>query len=289
MQKFAVLLLSCLLTAGTALACPTIDGLIDYNCDQQLKIAFVGDSFVAGVGDGPKDLVLGNGYVKRFRERYPSAVMATYGVPGVVSGKLLEKLKKRVPKMNNLSDELNIRNADVIVVDVGRNDYFENSSPGETVKNLFRIEKYLRETLSKNGNIAPKIFFSTLAPTTRAFQRFFISSVNTTMLKYKSSLAVYIRPDKYVKESFISKDGIHPKPEGYTKMADLIQAYISGKGALLMLKSRKDLDGDGIYDLFESPKFGVSASMFDTDGDGFGDGEEIFSFFTNPVDALSHP
>lgn len=278
-----------LFVPSLALACPTIDGLIDYNCDQRIKIACVGDSFVDGVGDGPKDLVLGRGYVKRLRERYPSAVVATYGVPGVVSGKLLAKLKQRIPKMAVLADTFDIRDADYIVVDVGRNDYFENSSPGETVKNLFRIEKHLRITLGKNGKVAPRIVVSTLAPTTRAFQRFFISSVNTTMLKYKSTLPVYIRPDKYMKESLISQDGIHPKSEGYTKMADLIELYLKGTGANMMLKARKDLDADAIYDMFESSKFGVSPSLFDTDGDGFGDGAEVFTYFTSPTDSQSHP
>jgi lysophospholipase L1-like esterase len=272
-----------------ALACPTIDGLIDYNCDQRIKIAFVGDSFVDGVGDGPKDLVLGRGYVKRLRERYPSAVVATYGVPGIVSGKLLEKLKQRIPKMASLPDSLDIRDADYIVIDVGRNDYFENTSPGETVKNLFRIEKYLRTTLGKNGKVAPRMVVSTLAPTTRFFQRFFISSVNTTMLKYKSTLPVYLRPDKFMKESLIAKDGIHPKSEGYTRMADIVELYLKGSGATMMLKARKDLDADGVYDMFESSRFGVSPSLFDTDGDTFGDGEELFTFFTDPANSQSYP
>jgi hypothetical protein len=45
-----------------------------------------------------------------------------------------------------------------------------------------------------------------------------------------------------------------------------------------------DSDGDGLFDTDETSLYGTSASVFDTDGDGVGDGEEIYSG-TNPLAA----
>ncbi|MBX7145553.1 MAG: SGNH/GDSL hydrolase family protein [Oligoflexia bacterium] len=285
-----VLLVVCLLSPLVAGACPKIDGLIDFNCDSRLIIGVTGDSFVAGVRDKAGDPVYGAGYVNRLRKKYPDAIVATYGVPGVVSGPMLAKLKKRVPKMGSYPQNLNFRLADYIVVDLGRNDYWEGAAPGETVKNIARIVKYLREELGKGGHVTPEIWVSTLAPTKRGFQRSFINSVNLTLLKYKgNTIPVYVRPDKYMKESQISSDGIHPKTEGYTKMAEIIEKFLEGKAQEIMSKVRKDLDADGIYDNFEASKFGTSKTLADTDGDTFIDGDEVFTWHTDPLDPLSHP
>lgn len=279
-----------LVTPSLALACPKIDGLIDYNCDSRLIIGVTGDSFVAGVKDKAGDATYGAGYVNRLRKKYPNATVATYGVPGVVSGPLLAKLKKRVPKMNSYPANLNFRDADYILVDAGRNDYWENAEPGETVKNIARIVKYLREELGKGTHVAPQIWVSTLAPTKRSFQRSFINTVNYTMLKYKGkTIPVYVRPDKYMKESQISSDGIHPKTEGYSKMAEIIETFLAGKAQALMSPLRKDFDSDGIYDTFELSKFGTDKTLADTDGDSFIDGDEVFVWHTDPLDPLSHP
>jgi hypothetical protein len=43
-----------------------------------------------------------------------------------------------------------------------------------------------------------------------------------------------------------------------------------------------DSDGDGLFDLDETNVYGTSASAYDTDGDGIGDGEEVYNG-TNPT------
>jgi hypothetical protein len=43
-----------------------------------------------------------------------------------------------------------------------------------------------------------------------------------------------------------------------------------------------DSDGDGLFDLDETSVYGTSASAFDTDGDGVGDGQEVYTG-TNPA------
>lgn len=284
----ALLLLPIL--AEQALACPEREGLIDYNCDGRVKIGIIGDSFVAGVGDQPKDLILGNGYVQRLRKKYLTAVIAPFAKPGIVSGKLLAKIKQRMPTMLSLPDDQNLLDADYIIIDAGRNDYWEKTDPGETVRNLFRIVKFVKEVTLRKTGATPHIFVSALTPTRRSYQRPFINTINYKLNKYKSSsMPLYIRYDRYMKSSLLASDGLHPKAEGYTKMAEIIESFLENKGRSLILKDRKDSDLDGVYDNFERSKFHTSRTLADTDFDTFSDGYEIFVSLTNPLDALSHP
>lgn len=279
------LLFSALLPFAPLYACPLIDGLVDVNCDQTLKIGFVGDSFVRGYGDKTG---VGGGYVTRFTALYPNATITRYGVPGVVSGKLLSKLMRKVPRMKNGPAESNLRDADYVFVDVGRNDYWELDDPPETVSNIKRIVKYLKQKLPTVGNPPPVIVVATLAPTTRSFQHGFIFAVNDLLNKRKgNALPAYIRLDK-IKSTFISKDGIHPTSEGYDKITQLYQAYIQDQAQQRALAMCGDSDGDGIYDKAELSRFGTDPLIADTDGDSVPDGQEVFTDLTDPLDPSSH-
>jgi hypothetical protein len=50
---------------------------------------------------------------------------------------------------------------------------------------------------------------------------------------------------------------------------------------------RADSDGDGLYDDDETGVYGTNPAVYDTDGDGSGDGEEIY-YGTNPLDSTSY-
>jgi hypothetical protein len=50
---------------------------------------------------------------------------------------------------------------------------------------------------------------------------------------------------------------------------------------------RSDSDGDGLYDDDETGVYGTDPGVYDTDGDGSGDGEEIY-YGTNPLDSSSY-
>lgn len=267
--------------------CPLIDGLVDVNCDQALKIGFVGDSFVKGVGDRSE---LGGGYVSRLNQLFPSAQVVKYPKPGIASGELLSLLMRRVPRMRSGPESQNLFDSDYVIVDVGRNDYWVDNYPPRTLNNIKRIVAYLKTQLSKGGRAAPVIGVATLAPTTRRFQASFINSVTIEMLSMRSAskLPAYIRMDK-LKESGLSKDGIHPNSVGYERLATFIQAYLGNKAQSGARAVCIDADSDGIYDKFESSKFGTNSLLADTDGDGFLDGAEIFSYQTDPLDPLDFP
>jgi len=51
------------------------------------------------------------------------------------------------------------------------------------------------------------------------------------------------------------------------------------------IRTVPDMDGDGLLDIDEEA-IGTDALLWDTDGDGFGDGEEVYVMGTDPLDAL---
>ena len=56
---------------------------------------------------------------------------------------------------------------------------------------------------------------------------------------------------------------------------------------LVLGAQRPDRDYDGLYDDDETDVYGTNPDVFDTDGDGFGDGEEIY-FGSDPLSAASY-
>ena len=279
--------ISLLLAPRLVLACPTIDGLIDVNCDQILKIAFVGDSFVAGVGDKSE---MRGGYVTRVAALFPNAVTVKYPKPGIATGQLLSLLMRSVPSMGPSRPAQNLYDSDYLILDVGRNDYWVDNFPPRTIGNIKRMVAYLKTRLATHGRIAPILGVTTLAKTNRRFQAGFLDQVNILLLQGRSNskLPTFLRMDK-LSVSGLSKDGLHPKAVGYDRMATVIQDFLQVKGQSMIAPSCTDVDSDGIYDKFESSKFGTNPALVDTDEDGFSDGEELFTYHTNPLDSSSFP
>ncbi|MBN8548977.1 MAG: SGNH/GDSL hydrolase family protein [Deltaproteobacteria bacterium] len=283
---FNLILSAFLLAPAAAFSCPLIDGLVDSNCDGVLKIGFAGDSFVKGVGDRSE---LGGGYVSRIAELYPNAVIVKYPQPGIASGILLSRLIRKVPRMASGPADRDLHDTDVLIIDVGRNDYWEDRNPPNTVGNIRRIVKFLTAALANNGQTPPVIAVTMLAPTNRAFQAPFISAVDSLLVKQRSaSLPAYVRAD-LLRNSLISRDGLHPNALGYADLAQIIKTYLETKGLSRARAICRDNDNDGIFDKFEASKFGTNPALADTDSDGYNDGDEVFTHDTDPTDPNSHP
>lgn len=274
-------LASCCLLAAPALACPAIDGMIDFNCDGRLKIAITGDSVVKGDGDSPARPP--GGYVTRLAERFPKASFVNLGIDGVTSFGLLRNFTQILGKGGTASLKRLVKEADLIIIDVGRNDYFQKHPASYTINNIERLVKLFRRKLADPAGSAPFVAISTLIPTTRSFQQPFVAEVNRFLITSRSpNLPVYIRLDG-LPLSDINFDGIHPNSLGYDEIARIDAGYIRVKAQQQQRKLRRDADSDGIFDIFESKRYLTNPRAKDTDGDGLSDGDEIFVYLTNPL------
>lgn len=262
------------------LACPLVDGFVDYNCDQKYKVCFTGDSVVKGVGDTSK---LGGGYVRRLQDALSHEDVENLGIPGINTRQLLRGFKKNLSKVDEGTTKKKSAYCDYLQIDIGRNDYWLRIAPTLTVTNIRRLVKYLRKELALLYETPPEIVVTTLIPTSRGFQRPFIEAVNELLLKEKNrDLPTDLRLD-FLGTDILSPDGLHPNGTGYDEIARLIKTFIRTTAQDIAKANRSDQDGDGVYDRFEIKKFGTSPTLRDTDGDTLSDGIELFIYGTNPL------
>jgi lysophospholipase L1-like esterase len=269
--------------AQNASACPLIEGLVNYNCDQVVKIAFVGDSIVTGVGDEKR----GNhgGYVKRLRQHLPFAKVTNDGVPGITTSRLIRYLKTEFKQKRRSRYYRRAFGADVVIVDVGRNDYWDhNANPAITARNIRRISKILKRKRMRKNGVAPYVVVASLLPTNRGFQAGFIDATNNYLNAYNGP-AMPLDLDFYsMPRNLLAGDGLHPSSAGYHWLTELIEAYVTGPLQATLASHRPDNDSDGVYDVFEDNIFQTDPTNPDTDEDTFTDGEELFQLLTNPLD-----
>lgn len=265
--------------AGTASACPTIDGLVDFNCDGEIKIAATGDSIVRGTGD--KEGNFDNaGWVYDLRSIFPDARITNVGVPGVTSQSLRRLFIKNLVPGNITYREM--RDADYVIIEVGTNEYWEFAPISRTITGIRRLRDTLRSFYEDTlHDPLPMFVIATPPQSKRSFQNPFLLKLAEALLQEKQSLNVKILFHK-LGTSIISSDLLHPSKKGYDRMAQYVANVLRTKVTSQASALRPDLDADGIYDEFESSKFGSDPLLSDTDGDGISDGDEVFELATNP-------
>lgn len=284
MTYFKTALTSFALLSGwisSALACPLVDSLVDFNCDGQHTVSVVGDSIVFGTGDQ-----LNNdrgGYVLRLKRSFPSSEINGFGYPGITTANLMSYYKRLFAKRSNSSEISALGSSDVVIIDVGRNDYFNRNSSTLTATTIKRLTAYLSTELEKKFGTSP-LFVSTILPLSRReIDLGFIKQVNMVLLKIRgSSFPAFLRFDT-LSPALLGLDGLHPTSSGYDVLAGIASQYISGPAQLRSKKLRRDTDSDGIYDIFEKSKFETLPKIADSDGDGLSDGEEVFTYTTDPL------
>ncbi len=210
---------------NSAAACPRISGLIDYNCDHKLKFVFVGDSIVSGKGDHKSR----GGYVGRLKKYYAGRAEVTgLGYSGYSSGRLLQEFTNALNGRGDRKIQRGLRNADFILIDVGRNDYWDKDPYSFTARNIMRLSKLLETRVGRNlRRGSPFVSIALLLPTKRMFQRTFIAGVNDELFALPSAYHVDLRFDR-VQIRNISFDGVHPTPAGHKAIMEMVRKYIKG-------------------------------------------------------------
>ena len=264
-----------------AAACPRIGRLLDFNCDRQLRIAFTGDSIVKGVGDELNEN--NGGYVLRTQERFTRAQIFNLGVAGVTTPRLFASFRTLLLKKQEGQTKINTRDSDLIIIDVGRNDFYLETPAIDTIANLKKLVRLLRRHIGSDVQSPPLIAVATLLPTTREFQMPFIAEVNHLLVLNSSGFfPVRLRFD-VIDPLLISFDGLHPISTGYDQMASIVATYLTKQYPLDVKAFRGDSDADGVYDRFEVKRYGTDPTNPDSDEDDLLDGEEIFKYLTNPL------
>jgi lysophospholipase L1-like esterase len=235
-----------------ASACPDIDGITDLNCDKKLVIVCFGDSITSGRGDSA-----GLGYPGRLKLLLPNAEIYNLGVPGenTYSGR------------NRAAVQFPTIPADYTIILQGVNDYWVSRPSAVTTRNNLLEIKAIAESFGSAAVIA------NLLPLNRTKQGPWVLEVNNAINPFTGINFFSLG------KSVLSSDNIHPNGTGYQLMATRVRDFLQ---AVSLVNKPADLDSDGVYDIAE-PFYGTDPTLWDTDGDGISDGDEIFKYGTDPL------
>lgn len=224
-------------TPRIALACLPVAGFNDFNCDGKLKFVMVGDSVVAGIGDSRNHNK--GGYVLRLQKDLPQAQITSIGLPGYSSARLHVYLTKYLNRPGSNHVKRVLKDADFVLLDAGRNDYWSREPPSFTARNIVRCQKLIEARIGTSTGTPPFVALATLLPTRRVYQRLFIAQVNDAFELLSPNLYhVDVRFNR-LNPSLISFDGIHPSSKGYSYMEKMLARYIRGDLQKKMAKIRK--------------------------------------------------
>lgn len=213
--------------------CPKVGRYHDRNCDGEIRIVFTGDSLVFGIGDSANKNK--GGYVLRVGKKLKGVIVDNLGVPGIASDELLALIEagfsdSPTKKEKAFADA--ILKADVVVIDLGRNDYFREDRERtieETFGYLRDINSYIKKAVSDNDAVAPYVVQAVLMQPNRTDQGIYIKALNSLIFRSNSSnFPADLRFDS-VSKRLLSSDQIHPTPKGYDAIARVFVQYFDKK------------------------------------------------------------
>jgi lysophospholipase L1-like esterase len=251
-------------------ACPLVSGLPDTNCDGKIVVTVLGDSLVAGIGDSVHNNK--GGYVIRAAEHFPDTTFYNLGEGGATATDLIFDLERAFSGRGHRKLLTAVSTADLIVVDVGRNDQWRFKTPLATRRNLKRVHDIIQSNVKSLTGHNSLVVTALLMIPKRLRQAPWIGELNGLL---RSSNRTYAPTDlrfDTVPKRYLSEDRIHPTSKGYDKLASVFISYLTVNFPLHVRDIRPDRDHDGLYDEFETERYGTLPSRADTDGDGIRDG-----------------
>ena len=275
-SSFLSLALLSLLAASDAHACPKIGDLPDFNCDGKVQVVVIGDSLVSGYGDTANNNR--GGYVLRTQASLPRASVKNFGVPGLNTVELLLNLSKAFRGTSYLALAEALVGADVVVLDIGRNDRWFFGQPLQTARRIRRAQSLIKTEVSERAGHAPLVITAVLMLPNRGGQAPWIVELNKFIEKSNSAEAPADLRFDTVSKRLLSSDQIHPTPLGYKALAAVFTSYLKKSYPLHARTLRPDEDEDGLYDIYEAAVFGTDPNDPDSDDDGLLDGDDPDSF-----------
>lgn len=224
MKRLALLVVMALLPTSVYAVCQGDTPLPDLNCDGVTTVVVLGDSLVAGFGD------IANrnqgGYVLRTQERFPSARIIGHGFLGIRTRPLLKRIKQALAGSNFASMGVDLVAADLIILDLGRNDRWLFGTPLATLRNLQRIRTTLDTEVHKRRDSSPIIVQPALMLPNRGSQGPWVRELNDLILKaHSKQFPCDLRFDR-VSKRLLADDNIHPTSKGYVALAKTFTKYL---------------------------------------------------------------
>lgn len=223
---------------GEARACPAVNGIPDFNCDGDVVIVIMGDSLAYGFGDTRN----GNrgGYALRLQRALPAVEVLNFGEQGLHTGQLLLELG-RVFRGNGSSQVRDgLLRADIVILDVGRNDRWDFGPPAATYRNLKRAASIIKEEVKAAGQLTPYIITAVLMLPNRGSQGPWVADLNKLIRRGSNAANPADLRFDLVSKRLLSSDQIHPTPAGYDALFKTLVSYLKKTAAPRMRKLRPD-------------------------------------------------
>lgn len=212
--------------------CPGRYGIPDLSCDKGVQIVIVGDSIVSGVGD-ERFGNSGGGYVTRIKQLLPRVTFSGFGTPGQSSEQLYKKVKSSIAQ-SSPTETLGkaLVDADVIILDIGRNDWFEffrlDDPPSlPTYTRLRRLQSHLRTRLTVLTGRTPLVILSQLLLPNRGGQGPWVQEINERLSQTSTPYLPANLPFDTVSKRLYNSDRLHPTAAGYDEVAAVLRTYLT--------------------------------------------------------------
>jgi lysophospholipase L1-like esterase len=202
--------------------CPKVRTIVDVNCDGQVVISVIGDSLVFGTGDS-----VPGGYVSRSKKALRGIKLQNFGSPGEKARNLKPKISLAFRKGGKLKQGLII--SDYVILDLGRNDRWYFEDPINTFNDLKAARQFILRQVMRSSSFKPILIIATLMLPNRGSQGPWVSELNSHIRSaHSKSFLTDLRFD-LVSKRLLSKDQIHPTPEGYSALSRTFVSYVKSK------------------------------------------------------------
>lgn len=179
-------------------------GLI-LNITLAVKVLIIGDSVVFG-WDGEHN------YPKYVSES--GYQVSSLGIPGATINQI---------RAASSSIDSEIRSADVIIIDAGRNGAYNGENPSDTAQNVRRFAKELRGK-NKKAYVTASTMIKSKRPEVAAFNKLF----NQELMRLESDeFHVDIKFHR-LPDTILSGDNLHPSFEGLRVIAGRVVSFLGG-------------------------------------------------------------
>lgn len=220
-----VVVLLCTYATSASAECTTAEGLPDLNCDGIVSVVALGDSFVAGFGD--RKLRGNGGYVVRTQNRLSHVALKQHGVRGLRTGALLKRLRSAFTGSDYEELASDLLTADLVTIDIGRNDRWLFGPPKKAYRNLNRIRTLIQESILAQQNSYAVVTLAVLMLPNRGSQGPWVAELNEYIRNsHTKASPADLRFDK-VSKRLLSADNLHPNSKGYKALAKVYKRYIT--------------------------------------------------------------